>query len=219
MDKRERLGIPKYTLGEELLNSISHGCGAVFGIVVLVLCVVFSAKSGDAWKIVSSALYGSSMIILYSVSTIYHALGINRAKRVFRILDHCSIFLLIAGTYIPYTLVSMRGPVGFTVFGVIVGAAALGITLNAISLKKSTVLSMILYIAMGWAVIFSVKTLIASVPSEGVSLLLAGGILYTVGAVLYGIGSRVRYMHSVFHLFALGGSVCHFISIFAYVIL
>lgn len=219
MDKRERLGIPKYTLCEELLNSISHGCGAVFGIVALVLCVVFSAKAGDVWKVVSSSLYGASMIILYSISTIYHALGINRAKRVFRILDHCSIFLLIAGTYIPYTLVSMRGPVGFTVFGVIVGAAALGITLNAISLKKSTVLSMILFIAMGWAVIFSFRTLVASVPAGGVALLLAGGIFYTVGAVIYGIGSRVRYMHSVFHFFALGGSICHFISIFSYVIL
>ena len=219
MDKREKLGIPKYTLGEELVNSISHGCGAVFGIVALVLCVVFSAKQGDAWSIVSSSVYGASMILLYTVSTIYHALKINRAKRVFRILDHCSIYLLIAGTYTPYTLVAMRGPVGFTVFGVVWAAAVCGITFDAISLKKFKVLAMVLYISMGWAVVFSAKTLISSVPAAGIWLLLSGGVLYTIGAVLYGIGKKKKYMHSVFHFLALGGSVCHFISIFAFIIL
>ncbi len=219
MDKREKLGLPRYTLGEELVNAISHGLGAVFGIVALVLCVVFSAKAGDAWKVVSSSVYGASMIILYSISTIYHALGINRAKRVFQILDHCSIYFLIAGTYTPYTLVAMRGPVGFTVFGVVWAAAVCGIVFNAISLKRFSKLSMILYISMGWAIIFSVKTLIASVSPVGVWLLVLGGVLYTVGAVLYGLGKKKKYMHSVFHFLALGGSILHFISIFAYVIL
>lgn len=219
MDKREKLGLPRYTLGEELVNSISHGLGAVFGIVALVLCVVFSAKSGDAWKVVSSAIYGSSMILLYTVSTLYHALGINRAKAVFRTLDHCTIYFLIAGTYTPYTLVSMRGAVGFTVLGIVWAAAICGITFNAINVRKFRVLSMILYIATGWAVIFSVKTLIASVAPVGIWLLLAGGVLYTVGAVLYGIGKKKKYMHSVFHFLALGGSICHFISIFVYVVL
>ena len=219
MDKREKLGLPKYTLGEELVNSISHGLGAAFGVVALVLCVVFSAKSGDAWKVVSSSVYGASMILLYTVSTLYHALGINRAKAVFRTLDHCTIYFLIAGTYTPYTLVSMRGPVGFTVFGVVWAAAICGIVFNAINVRKFRKLSMILYIATGWAVIFSVKTLIATVSPVGIWLLLAGGVLYTIGAVLYGVGKKKKYMHSVFHFFALGGSVCHFISIFAYVIL
>lgn len=219
MDKRKRLGLPQYTLGEELVNSISHGLGAAFGIVALVLCVVFSAKSGDAWKVVSSSVYGASMIILYTVSTIYHALGINRAKRVFRTLDHCSIYFLIAGTYTPYTLVAMRGPVGFTVLGIIWAAAACGIALTAVNVHKFRVVSMILYIAMGWAVVFSAKTLVATVPLTGIILLVAGGVLYTVGAVLYGIGKTKKYMHSVFHFLALGGSVCHFISVFAYVIL
>ena len=219
MDKRQKLGLPRYTLGEELVNAISHGLGAAFGIVALVLCVVFSAKAGDAWMVVSSAIYGASMIVLYSISTIYHALGINRAKRVFQILDHCSIYFLIAGTYTPYTLVAMRGPVGFTVFGIIWAAAACGITFNAISLKKFRVLSMVLYISMGWAVVFSAKTLFASVPIVGIWLLVGGGVLYTVGAVLYGLGKTKKYMHSIFHFLALGGSVCHFISIFAYVIL
>lgn len=219
MDKREKLGLPKYTLGEELVNSISHGLGAAFGIVALVLCVVFSAKSGDAWKVVSSAIYGASMILLYTISTLYHALGINRAKAVFRTLDHCTIYFLIAGTYTPYTLVSMRGPVGFTVFGVVWAAAICGIVFNAINVRRFRKLSMILYIATGWAVVFSIKTLIKAVAPVGIWLLLAGGVLYTIGAVLYGIGKKKKYMHSVFHFLALGGSVCHFISIFAYIIL
>ena len=216
-EKREKLGLPEYTLGEELVNSISHGLGAAFGIVALVLCVVFSAIEGDAWKVVSGAIYGASMIILYSVSTIYHALGINRAKKVFRTLDHCSIYFLIAGTYTPYTLVAMRETSGFWVFGVVWAAAALGITLSAINVHKFRIVSMIIYIAMGWAIIFSGRDLIASIPMAGFVLLLAGGILYTIGAVLYGLG-KIRYMHSVFHFFALGGSVCHFISIFMYVL-
>ena len=219
MDKRKQLGLPQYTLGEELVNSISHGLGGLFGIVALVLCVVFSAKAGDAWKVVSSSVYGASMIILYSVSSIYHALGINRAKRVFRTLDHCSIYFLIAGTYTPFTLVAMRGPVGFTVFGIVWAAAACGITLTAIDVHKFRVVEMILYIAMGWAVLFSVKTLVATVPPIGIILLVSGGVLYTVGAVLYGLGRTKKYMHSIFHFLALSGSVCHFISVFAYVIL
>ncbi len=217
-EKRKKLGLPEYTLGEELVNSISHGLGAVFGIVALVLCVVFSAIEGDAWKVVSGAIYGASMIILYSVSTIYHALGINRAKKVFRTLDHCSIYFLIAGTYTPYTLVAMRETSGFPVFGIVWAAAALGITLSAINVHKFRIVSMIIYIAMGWAIIFSGRDLIASIPTAGFVLLLGGGILYTIGAVLYGIGKKKRYMHSVFHFLALGGSVCHFISIFMYVL-
>lgn len=218
-EKRKLLGLPSYTLGEELVNSISHGLGAAFGIVALVLCVVFSAKDGNAWKIVSGAIYGTSMIILYSISTIYHALGINRAKKVFRTLDHCSIYFLIAGTYTPYTLVAMRETVGFYVFGVVWAAAALGITFSAINVHKFRKLSMIIYIAMGWAIVFSARDLIATVPKTGVVLLLIGGIMYTVGAVLYGIGKKKKYMHSVFHFLALGGSILHFISIFGYVIL
>lgn len=219
MEKRKKLGLPSYTLGEELVNSISHGLGATFGIVALVLCVVFSARQGDVWKVVSSAIYGASMIVLYSISTIYHALGINLAKKVFRTLDHCSIYFLIAGTYTPYTLVAMRESSGFIVFAVVWAAAVVGIILNAINVHKFRIISMILYIAMGWAIVFSVRDLVTTVPSAGVTLLVSGGVLYTIGAVLYGIGKKKKYMHSVFHLLALGGSACHFISVFAYVIL
>ena len=217
-EKRVRLGLPEYTLGEELVNSISHGLGAAFGVVALVLCVVFSAMEGDVWKVVSGAIYGASMIILYTVSTIYHALGINLAKKVFRTLDHCSIYFLIAGTYTPYTLVAMRETSGFLVFAVVWAAAVLGITLSAINVHKFRIVSMIIYIAMGWAIIFSGRDLIAGVPTAGFVLLLTGGILYTIGAVLYGIGKKKKYMHSVFHFLALGGSICHFISIFAFVL-
>ena len=219
MEKRKLLDLPVYTLGEELTNAISHGLGAAFGIVALVLCVVFSAREGDVWKIVSSAIYGASMIVLYSISTIYHALGINRAKKVFRTLDHCSIYFLIAGTYTPYTLVAMRESSGIAVFIVVWAAAALGIVLNAINVHRFRVVSMILYIAMGWAVVFSARDLVAAVPPVGVTLLISGGVLYTIGAVLYGIGKTKKYMHSVFHFLALGGSVCHFISVFAHVLL
>ena len=161
MDKREKLGLPGYTLGEELVNSISHGLGAVFGIVALVLGVVFSAKQADAWKVVSSSIYGASMIALYTISTIYHALGINRAKKVFRTLDHCSIYFLIAGTYTPYTLVAMRENTGFYIFIAIWISAALGIVLNAVNVNKFRVVSMIIYIVMGWAIVFSAKALAA----------------------------------------------------------
>ena len=218
-EKREKLGLPKYTLGEELVNSISHGLGAVFGVVALVLCAVFSARQGDVWKIVSGSVYSASMIVLYTISTVYHALGINLAKKVMRTLDHCSIYLLIAGTYTPYCLVAMRENTGFAIFIVVWAAAALGITLNAISVHKFRIVSMIIYIAMGWAIIFSIRDLVANVATAGVVMLTVGGVLYTIGAVLYGIGKKKKYMHSVFHFLALGGSILHFISVFGYVIL
>lgn len=218
-EKREKLGLPSYTLGEELVNSISHGLGAVFGVVALVLCVVFGARNGDAWKVVSGAIYGASMIVLYTISTIYHALGINRAKKVFRTIDHCSIYFLIAGTYTPYCLVAMRESVGIVIFAIVWTAAIVGITLNAISVQKFRIVSMIIYIAMGWTIIFSIRDLIASVALPGVILLTIGGVVYTVGAVAYGIGKKCKYMHSVFHFLALAGSILHFISVFGYVIL
>ncbi len=217
-ERRIKLGLPKYTLGEELVNSISHGLGAAFGIVALVLCVVASAKYGDAWSVVSSCIYGSSMIVLYTISTLYHALGINLAKKVFRTLDHCSIYFLIAGTYTPYTLVAMREVGGFYIFLAIWIAAAVGITFSAIDVHKFRKLSMVIYIAMGWAIIFSIKALVATVPTAGIVLLVVGGVTYTIGAVLYGIGKKKKYMHSVFHFLALGGSVLHFISIYAFVL-
>lgn len=213
-----KITIPKYTLGEELVNSISHGIGALFGVLALVLCVVVSAIHGDAWAVVASAIYGSSLIILYTMSSIYHALKVNKAKKVFRVIDHCSIYFLIAGTYTPYTLVSLRGGWGWTIFGIVWGVAILGIVLNAIDIKKFKVLSMITYLAIGWVIIIAIKPMLDAVEPGGLMLLLWGGIAYTVGAVFYGFGKKKKYIHSVFHIFCLLGSVLHFFSILFYVV-
>lgn len=215
--KESRITIPKYTLGEELLNSISHGVGALLGAAALVLCVVAAAMHGNVWGVVSGSIYGASLVILYTMSTIYHALKVNKAKRVFRVIDHCSIYFLIAGTYTPYTLVTLRGGWGWTLFGIVWGAAALGITLNAIDLKKFKVLSMITYLAMGWVIIIAIKPMLGALAPGGLWLLLLGGISYTIGAVLYLIGKKRKYVHGVFHIFVVIGSLLHFFSILFYV--
>ena len=218
MALKEKIEIPKYTLGEEITNAILHGVGALLSIAALVLCVVFSAIHRDVYAVISSCIYGSTLIILYTMSCLYHSFKVNNAKRVFRIIDHCSIFLLIAGTYTPYTLVSLNGALGWTMFGIIWGSAIIGIIINAIDMNKFKKLSMILYIAMGWAVIFTFKPLLRSVDIAGIYLLLAGGIIYTLGAIFYGIGKKHKYMHTVFHFFVLAGSILHFFSILLYVI-
>ena len=214
----DRITIPKYSLGEEITNAILHGVGALLSIAALVLCVVFSSIHGNGYAVVSSCIYGSTLIILYSMSCLYHSLRVNKAKKVFRIIDHCSIFLLIAGTYTPYTLVSLNGIWGWGMFSVIWCSAILGIVLNSVNLNKYKKISMILYITMGWAVIFSFKPLIEAIEIGGIYLLLAGGIIYTIGAIFYGIGKKHKYMHSVFHFFVLAGSILHFFSILLYVI-
>lgn len=216
--KLYKIPIPKYTLGEELISSISHGVGAALGIAALCMCVAKSSAEGNVYSLVSSWIFGISMIILYSMSCIYHALKPNNAKRVMRVFDHCTIFLLIAGTYTPFTLISLRGSVGWTLFGVIWATAIFGIVLNAIDMERFKVISMICYLAMGWAIIFTFKPLYASVDADGIKLLVAGGIAYTVGAVVYGIGSKVKYMHSIWHFFVLAGTILHFLTVYFYVI-
>lgn len=218
MSLKEKIQIPNYSLGEEITNAILHGIGALLAIAALVLCVVFSAIHHNPYAVVSSCLYGSTLIILYTMSCLYHSLKVNNAKRVFRIIDHCSIFLLIAGTYTPLTLVSLNGPIGWTLFGIIWGVSILGIILNAIDLNKYKVISMILYIMMGWAIIFTFPRLLKVIDMAGIYLLVAGGIVYTIGAIFYGIGKKIKYMHSVFHIFVLAGSILHFFAILLYVI-
>lgn len=216
--KPHRISIPKYSLSEELLNSISHGVGALFGIVATVLCIVKAAGTGDPWRIVSSAIFGATVLLLYLMSCLYHALKVNMAKRVFRVIDHCTIFLLIAGTYTPFTLVTLRGTIGWWLFGIVWGMAVLGITLNAISLKKFSKISVACYLIMGWAILAAFQPLADSLSPEGVALLIWGGVAYTVGAILYGIGSKVKYFHSVFHFFCLAGTVFHFFAIYLHVL-
>ncbi len=215
---KNKIPLPDYTLGEEITNSVTHGIGTMLSITALVLCIVRSAIHYDAWAVVSSAIYGSTLVVLYLMSTIYHSLARNKAKRVFRIIDHCSIFLLIAGTYTPYTLVSIRGPLGWSMFGVIWGMAIAGIVFNAIDLEKFSKISFICYLVMGWAVVMAIKPIIASVAKGGLILLLAGGIAYSLGAVFYAVGAKKKYIHSVWHIFVIIGSVLHFFSVFFYVI-
>lgn len=214
--------LPVYSKGEEIFNSTSHIVGGALGITTTVLCVVFSAIKHDVYAVVSSAIYGSSMILLYTISSIYHALRANTAKKVFQIIDHCSIYLLIAGTYTPFSLCTLREyntALGWSIFGVVWGLAVLGIVLNAIDLKSFRVISMVLYLIMGWCIIFSVKVIYLQLGLGGFILLLSGGISYTVGAILYGIGSKHKYFHSVFHIFVVIGSLLHFLCILFFVIL
>ena len=218
MSLKEKVVIPNYTLGEELVNAISHGIGALLGIAALVLCVVFSAIHHNPTAVVASSIYGASLIILYLISTLYHSLKVNNGKRVLCIIDHCNIFLLIAGSYTPYVLITLKGAVGWTLFGIIWGAAIIGIILNAIDLKKYRKISVAAYIAMGWAVLFAIKPLTENLKPGGMVFLVLGGIAYTIGAIFYGLGKKKRYMHSVFHFFVLAGSILQFFSIFFYVI-
>ena len=215
--RKHRIAIPHYTLGEELMNSISHGVGALLGIAALVLCVVRAAPTGDPYRIVSGAIFGFTVLILYLMSCLYHALKVNKAKRVFRVIDHCTIFLLIAGPYTPYTLVSLRDSVGWWVFGVIWATAIVGIVLNAVSLKKFSRISVALYLIMGWMIIIAYQPMVQAIPRGGMQLLVWGGVAYTLGAILYGIGSRRKYFHSIFHFFCIIGTVLHFFSIYLYV--
>ena len=211
-NKCQALGLPLYSLGEEVFSSVSHGVSALISVASLVLLLIFCEKIPV--KVVSTAVYGAMMVVLFAASAIYHGLGLNQAKVVFRSIDHCTIFLLIAGTYTPITLVCLGGAQGWAMFGVVWAAALSGIILNAISVERFKVFSMICYLAMGWVVVFAMGTLWTNLSGTGFWCLLAGGVLYTVGAVLYGFGKRVPYMHSVFHLFVLAGSVLHTISVY-----
>lgn len=213
---RDRI-LPKYTKGEEIFNMTSHIVGGALGIVALVLCVVFAAVHGNGYGVVSGAIYGVTMIILYTMSSIYHGLNPKRkAKKVFQVLDHCSIYLLIAGSYTPFALCTLREyntALGWTIFGVIWFVAILGIILNSIDIKKFRVFSMICYLVMGWCIVFRINLLPELLGTAGFVLLLLGGLSYTVGAILYGLGKKHKYMHSVFHLFILLGSLLQFFTI------
>lgn len=213
--------LPNYTKGEEMFNMISHIVGGVFGIVALVLGVIAAAQTRDAWKIVSVSIYGATLVTMYSVSSVYHGLNKNTAKKVMQVIDHCDIYFLIAGTYTPILLCSIRPhnvAIAWTIFGIEWGLTALAVTLNAIDLKKFSKLSMTCYIGMGWCIIAVIKPTIEYLTMAGFWWLLWGGVAYTIGAVLYGIGKKVHYMHSVFHIFVVIGSVLQYVAIFVYVI-
>ena len=211
-EKRKSMGLPSYTVLEEVLNAVTHGVGALLAIAAIVLLPIFSPKT--VLNITCVSIYSATLFILYIISTMYHALGLCKAKRIFRVLDHCSIFLLIAGTYTPISILMIGGNLGYILCISIWVVAIIGIILNSIDLKKFAKVSMACYIGMGWAVIFAFKPLINSVTPYQLTMLLAGGVAYTVGAIIYGVGKKVKYMHSLWHLFVLAGSVLHFLMVF-----
>ena len=214
--------LPDYKKGEEIFNMVSHIVGGAVGIAGLVLCVIISAFHKNPWAVVGSSIYGASMIILYTMSSIYHGLSPKlTAKKVFQIIDHCSIFLLIAGTYTPIALTGLReynAVLGWTVFGVVWFAAVLGIVLNSIDIKAFKTFSAVCYLIMGWCIVFAWKPTAAVLTKGGVIFLVTGGVCYTIGAMFYYFFKKKMYMHSVFHLFVLFGSILHLFCIMFYVI-
>ena len=217
----DQRSLPNYTHGEELFNFVSHVVGGGIAVILLVLCVVRAVLHRDPWAIVSGTVYGLSLVSLYTISGVYHGLRPVRAKKVMQVLDHCTIYLLIFGSYLPILLCSIRkeSPVtAWVLFGVILAIMALAVTLTAIDLKKYRVLSMICYIGLGWCIVFAAPVAIRALPVPALLWLLAGGIAYTVGAILYGIGVHKHYMHAVFHLFVILGSVLQFVCIYRYVL-
>lgn len=214
--------LPVYTKGEEIFNMVSHIVGGAMGVAAIVLCSVFAAIRGNAYGVVSGVIFGVTMLILYTMSSIYHGLNPKtKAKRIFQIIDHCSIYILIAGTYTPIALCTLREQSvfeGWLIFGIIWGLAIIGITLNSIDLKKFKLFSMICYLVMGWCIITRTSIVINALGMGAFMLLLSGGVAYTVGAVFYVVGKKRKWMHSIFHIFCVIGSVLHFLFILLYVI-
>lgn len=211
--------LPDYTIGEERMNYITHIVGGAFGVIALVLCVIRAALHGNAWDVIGGAVYGVSLIALYTMSSVYHGLRPGTAKKVLQVLDHCTIYFLIVGSYTPILFSAIRrvSPAwAWTLFGVVWGLAAFATVFTAIDLDKYAKLSMACYIGMGWCIVAAMKVCLEALPLAGFWWLLAGGIAYTVGAVLYALGEKHRYMHSVFHIFVLLGSALQFICIYCY---
>lgn len=212
---------PNYTRGEEIFNSVSHIVGAVFGLVALISCVAVSLLHKNTWGLVGSLVYGCSLIILYSISSVYHGLPKNMGKKVMQVIDHCAVYLLIAGTYTPILLTAVRSvsPIWcWILFSIVWGLTILATVFTAIDLKRYSVFSMTCYIGMGWCIVLAGRTILEALSLPGLLWLVAGGVSYTVGAVLYGIGKKHRWMHSVFHLFVVAGSIMQFICIINYIL-
>jgi hemolysin III len=203
------------TLGEEIANSISHGIGLVLAIMATPVLIIATLRYGNTWNTIGVSVFAASMITLYLASTLYHALTHDRAKRVFRMLDHSAIFLLIAGTYTPFTLGVLRGPWGWTLLGLIWTMAAVGLTMKAVLRARYNWLSVILYLVMGWLVVIAAPQVLRVMPLSGLAWLVAGGIAYTAGVGFYA-AHRVRYAHFAWHLFVLTGTVCHFFAVLWY---
>ncbi len=209
--------LPRYSRNEEIANSITHGLGVILSIAGLAVLIAFAGIFGTAWHIVSCSIYGATLIILYTASTLYHSVQDTRKKQICRILDHSAIFILIAGTYTPFTLVNLRGPWGWSLFGLIWGLAVLGIVVSSVSKCRCRAVSLILYIGMGWVVVIAAKPLLSSVQTGGLIFLLTGGIFYTSGLAFYAWKS-LKYHHALWHIMVLMGSIFHFFAVLFYVI-
>ncbi|MEA3291625.1 MAG: hemolysin III family protein [Pseudomonadota bacterium] len=206
-----------YSLGEEIAHAVTHGVGIALAIAGLAAMVAFSSLYGDAWHITSSSIYGATLILCFSASTLYHGIPHPRAKLVLRQIDHAAIFLLIAGTYTPFTLVSMRGPWGWTLLGLVWGLAIAGMVLELTTRGRYKGLSLAMYLGLGWLVLIAIKPMWATVDTGGLILLLAGGLCYSLGVIFFA-WERLAYHHAVWHLFVLAGAVFHFFAVFFYVI-
>ena len=201
----------------EFFNSISHIIGATVALAGLVILVVMAAQQGDPWKIISFSIYGSTLFLLYTFSALYHSLP-GKGKAFFRKLDHFAIYLLIAGTYTPFTLVTLHGAWGWTIFGTVWGLAVLGILLEFFPTKGNRVLPLIIYLVMGWMILAALRPLLKTLPMSGFVWLLTGGILYTLGTGFYAFDKKVRHFHGIWHLFVLAGSICHYFTVLIYVL-
>jgi hemolysin III len=206
----------RQSTGEEIANSVTHGIGAVLSVAGLVFMVVMAALHGTAWHIVGCAVYGASLVLLYVCSTLYHALPGRRSKRVFQILDHAAIYVLIAGTYTPFTLVTLRGPWGWTLFGLVWTLAVAGTVFKCLFIDRLRILSAAVYISMGWCVVIALHPLLRALPWAGFLWLLAGGLSYTAGVVFF--AWKRKYAHAIWHVFVLAGSVCHYCAVYLFVL-
>ncbi len=208
---------PEYSVTEEIANAITHGVGVALAIAGLTLLVALSTLRGDAWTIVGCTVFGVTLVLLYTASTLYHSIPHPRAKGILRIFDHSAIYLLIAGTYTPITLVNLRGPVGWSILAIVWSLAILGVVLGFVVKKRKGIVTPILSVIMGWIAIAAIKPLFHAMDAGGLILILLGGIAYTGGIAFYG-WKRLPYNHAVWHLFVLGGSIFHFFAVLLYVI-
>ena len=201
----------------ERFNSISHLVGAALALAGLVVLVVFASLQGDLWKIVSFSIYGASLFLLYTLSTLYHSMR-GRAKQIFKKLDHVAIYLLIAGSYTPFTLVTLRGTWGWTLFVIIWGLAIVGIIVDSLHKEGSRTIQMVIYLLMGWLILVAMYPLIQALPKGGLVLLVLGGVFYTSGIIFYAIDGRMNHAHGIWHLFVLAGSISHFLAVLLYIL-
>jgi len=209
---------PRHLSAEELANAVTHGVGLILSITGLVILIILAAIRGSAWHIVSCAIYGATLVCLYAASTLYHGIPSKRLKRALKIVDHCAIYLLIAGTYTPFLLVNLRGAWGWSLFGVVWGMALVGIVLKFWFVDHFQILSTTVYLLMGWLAVVAVRPILLLVPATGLVWLAAGGLLYTAGVVFFA-WKRIPYNHVIWHVFVLGGSTCHYFAVLYSVVL